>query len=67
MGAGIIDWTGVLQLVAYLEETYGIAVMDDELIPENLDSINNVTAYIVRKTAIGAAADVANRRTGGKA
>lgn len=41
---GIIDSTGVLELVTFLEETFDIQVDDEELIPENLDSINNVTA-----------------------
>jgi acyl carrier protein len=43
---GIIDSTGVLELVSYLEEEFPITVEDEELIPENLDSINNVTAYL---------------------
>ena len=47
---GIIDSTGVLELIAYIEENLSIKVEDDELIPENLDSLNNVTAYIMRKT-----------------
>ena len=46
---GIIDSTGVLELVSFLEEEFGIAVEDEELIPENLDSINNVTKYLERK------------------
>lgn len=46
---GIIDSTGVLQLVAYLQETYGITVEDEELIPENMDSLNNLSAYLRRK------------------
>lgn len=46
---GIIDSTGVLQLVAFLEETYGITVEEGELTPENLDSINNISAYLSRK------------------
>ena len=46
---GIIDSTGILELVAYLEEEFGISVEDEELIPENLDSINNVVAYLQRK------------------
>ena len=37
---GIIDSTGVLELVMYLESNCGISVGDDELVPENLDSIN---------------------------
>ncbi|BBO72936.1 acyl carrier protein [Desulfosarcina widdelii] len=48
---GIIDSTGVLELVTFLEETYEIQVDDEELIPENLDSIDNVAAYLERKTA----------------
>ncbi len=46
---GIIDSTGVLELVTFLEEDFGIQVDDEELIPENLDSIDNVTAYLERK------------------
>ena len=46
---GIVDSTGILELVAFIEETYDIQVEDEELIPENLDSIANVTAYLVRK------------------
>ena len=46
---GIIDSTGVLELVLFLEETYKIKVEDDEIIPENLDSIENITAYITAK------------------
>ena len=46
---GIIDSTGVLELVSFLEETYEIQLEDEELIPENLDSIANVTSYILRK------------------
>ena len=43
---GIIDSTGVLELVGFIEEEFAITVEDEELIPENLDSINNVTAYL---------------------
>ena len=46
---GIIDSTGILELVSFLEEEFSITVEDEELIPENLDSINNVTAYLVQK------------------
>jgi len=46
---GIIDSTGVLELVTYLEETFSINVEDDDLIPENLDSIDNVATYLQRK------------------
>ena len=43
---GIIDSTGILELVAFIEETFEITVKDEELIPENLDSIANVVRYI---------------------
>jgi acyl carrier protein len=46
---GIIDSTGVLELVAHLEETYNIKVDDEELVPENLDSIANISAFVIRK------------------
>jgi len=48
---GIIDSTGILELVSFLEEEFGITVEDEELIPENLDSINNVVNYLARKLA----------------
>lgn len=46
---GIIDSTGVLELVTYLEETFSITVADEELVPENLDSIINVSKFINNK------------------
>jgi len=47
---GIIDSTGVLELVEWLEDTFDITVDDDELIPENLDSVNSLADFIARKT-----------------
>jgi acyl carrier protein len=46
---GIIDSTGILELVSFLEEAFSISVDDEDLVPENLDSINNVTGYLERK------------------
>lgn len=46
---GVIDSTGVLELVAFIEEMYGIKVEDEEIVPENLDSISNITSYISGK------------------
>jgi acyl carrier protein len=46
---GIIDSTGVLELVAHLEKTYAIKVQNDELLPENLDSINAIVDFLERK------------------
>ena len=47
----IIDSTGFLELVTYLETTFGIVVEDDEMTPENLDSLENINAYVRRKSA----------------
>jgi acyl carrier protein len=46
---GIIDSTGVLELVRFLEATFGIKVADEELIPDNLDSINKIVAFLQAK------------------
>lgn len=48
---GIIDSTGILEVIFFLEEEFGINVDDDEMIPENLDSVNNIVKYIDTKTA----------------
>ena len=48
---GTIDSTGMIDLVMFLEETYGIEIADAELIPENLDSMNALTSFLERKGA----------------
>jgi acyl carrier protein len=45
----VLDSTGFLELIAHLEETYAIRVGDDEMVPDNLDSIDAVAAYVARK------------------
>lgn len=47
---GIVDSTGILELIEFISQEFSITVEDDELVPENLDSIDNVTAFIGRKT-----------------
>ena len=46
---GVIDSTGVLELVTFIEERFGIKVEDEELVPENLDSIKNLLDFLHRK------------------
>ena len=46
---GIIDSTGVLELIAFLEQQFQITVEDLELVPENLDSVDRLTSFIQRK------------------
>ena len=48
---GIIDSTGVLELVGFLEETFQITVEDDDLVPDNLDSVDNLVKYIQGKSS----------------
>lgn len=55
LATGIIDSTGVLELIEFLEEEFGISVEDSETIPENLDSIAGLSRYISAKRAEGAA------------
>jgi len=47
--AGIIDSTGILELIGHLEGRFGIKVDDDELVPENLDTIAGIAAFLRRK------------------
>lgn len=45
----LMDSTGILELVAFLEDHFGISVADDDIVPENLDSIDRITAYVARR------------------
>ena len=47
---GIIDSTGILELVDFIESRFGISMRDDEMVPENIDSIENVASYLHHKT-----------------
>jgi acyl carrier protein len=49
LDAGLIDSTGILELVSYLESEFGIVVQDEEIVPENLDSVGQIAAYVDRK------------------
>jgi acyl carrier protein len=46
---GVIDSTGVLELVMFVEESFGLQVPDEEIVPANFDTVNNLAAYIQRK------------------
>jgi acyl carrier protein len=48
---GLIDSTGVLELVFFLEKSFDIKVKDDEVLPENLDSIRQIVHFVTRKKA----------------
>lgn len=50
---GIIDSTGMLELIAFLESEFGLAIRDEEMLPENLGSIRRIGAFVARKRAEG--------------
>jgi acyl carrier protein len=49
--SGIVDSTGMLEVIAFVERTLGVQVADDELLPENFDSIGRIAAFVERKSA----------------
>jgi acyl carrier protein len=49
LDAGVIDSTGVLELISFLESQFGIEISDEELLPENLDSIENILRFLEQK------------------
>lgn len=49
---GLIDSTGILEVVSFIEEKFGITVQDDELVPDNLDSIGAIANYVMRKQGV---------------
>ncbi|HHJ19344.1 MAG TPA: acyl carrier protein [Gammaproteobacteria bacterium] len=49
VGSGIIDSAAILSLILFLEDEFGITVHDDEVIPENIDSLNTIASYVYHK------------------
>ena len=52
MDGAIIDSTGILELVDYIEKDFKITISDNEILPENLDSINNLVNFLEKKTGV---------------
>jgi acyl carrier protein len=50
---GILDSTGVLELVGFIEEKFAFSVEDEELLPDNLGSVDNIVRYVERKAGPG--------------
>ena len=46
---GLIDSTGILELVTFVEETFGLKVADNDLVPENFDSVSNIAKFVESK------------------
>ena len=55
--SGIIDSTGLLELIGFVESEYGISIAEWEMMPQNLDSIDNIARFVHRKTAGAGAAE----------
>jgi acyl carrier protein len=51
MESGVIDSLGIFRLVAFLEETYGVRIADEEINPENLKSVEAIEQLVVQKKA----------------
>jgi acyl carrier protein len=54
LDGGIIDSTGVMEIILFIEENFGFRVNDDEMLPANLDSVNNLATFIKRKKPLAA-------------
>lgn len=52
LGAGLVDSTGVLEMVGFIEETWSLSIPDDDMRPENLDSVDALTAYLHRRLEV---------------
>jgi acyl carrier protein len=50
MATGIVDSTGILEIVGFLESEFEMTVEDEEMTPSNLDSVDNLAGYVMRKT-----------------
>jgi acyl carrier protein len=49
LGRGIVDSTGMLEIIMFIEEQLGVTVKDEEMVPENLDSVNRIAAFVESK------------------
>lgn len=49
IGNGIVDSTGILELIGFLEETHGIRIAPEEMVPANFDSIDAISAFLARR------------------
>lgn len=49
LDAGIVDSTGVLEIITFIESEFGVTVEDAEMLPENLDAVNHIAAYVAKK------------------
>ena len=48
---GLVDSTGILEIITFIEEEFSLKVDDEEMVPENLDSVDNIIAFVAKKQA----------------
>lgn len=56
LAGGWVDSTGMLEVISFLEEQFGIQIADSEMLPENLDAISRIAAFVARKQGAANAA-----------
>ena len=49
LGRGIVDSTGMLEIIFFIEEQLGVKVKDEEMIPDNLDGVNKIASFVISK------------------
>ena len=54
--SGIVDSTGVLELLGCVEKTWGVAISDTDIVPANFDTIGRIAAFVAARTGVSAAA-----------
>ncbi len=50
---GIVDSSGMMEIILFIEEQRGIVMRDDEMVPDNLDSVNKITKFVQGKSKNG--------------
>ena len=48
---GLVDSTGILEIITFIEDDFDVTIEDEEMVPENLDSVDNILAFIAKKLA----------------
>ena len=62
LDSGVVDSTGILELISFLQERYAIKIADAEVVPENFDSIDRVVGFVSEKKAAGARSSLSMAR-----
>ena len=63
---GIVDSTGILELVMFVEEAFGLSVQDEDIVPENFDSVESLTRFVRQANGAGQAAVEADDLAGSR-